>query len=172
MVNNKKGQTKIQQTAFMIIAITLFFVLVGIFVLGFKFSGLKKSVDDKQKENARLLVSKIANSPEFSCGEAFQKPRTNCVDFDKVLILKENINSYNGFWQVRDIKIIKIEEDQEIECSRENYPNCNTINFIERGVIGTYDSNFVSLCRKEVKDERSYDKCELARIMVSYGGDI
>jgi hypothetical protein len=39
----KKGQMKIQQMAFMLMAVTLFFVLVGMFFLIFSFSNLKES---------------------------------------------------------------------------------------------------------------------------------
>lgn len=165
-----KGQMKIQQTTFMLIALTLFFVLVGLFVLSFRLTGLKQSADELEADNARLLVSKLANSPEFSCGGSFGTNRINCVDFDKAIALKENINLYRGFWGVDDIKIriIYPESNSEVECTRSNYPNCNILSLISENVIGTYDSNFVALCRKEVENGNSYDKCGLALLMVSY----
>ena len=61
----KRSQMKIQQTAFMLIAMTLLFVLAGVFFLGFKLSGLKKQALSLEENNALLLVSKLANSPEF-----------------------------------------------------------------------------------------------------------
>ena len=97
VIKNKKAQMKIQQTAFLLIAITLFFVLVGILVLGFKVSDLRKSATLLEEKNAVLLVSKLANSPEFSCGNAFGSSRINCIDSDKVMMLKENIDRYVNF---------------------------------------------------------------------------
>jgi len=165
----KKAQLKIQQMAFMLMAITLFFVLVGIFVLVFRFSGLKESVTILEEENAMLLVTKLANSPEFSCGESFGSNRINCIDADKVMVLKENIAKYAEFWGVAEIQIRKIYPDNGgIICTFGNYQNCGVIEVFSKNVNSLPPfSNFVSLCRKELYNEEIYDKCELARLIVS-----
>jgi hypothetical protein len=172
MVKNKKAQLKIQQMAFMLIAVTLFFVLIGLFITGIVFSGLKKSSEVLEEENAMLLVSELSNSPEFSCGEAFRYGKTNCVDSDKIMILR-NMNEYADFWDVAAIEIRKIYPayERETECSEENYPDCNVMEIYSKSVKkGAYNSNFVSLCRKEKNAETGeiYDKCELAKLLVSY----
>jgi len=165
-----KAQMKIQQTAFMLIAVTLLFVLVGMFVLIFKFSDLRQSATELEEKNALLLVSKLANSPEFSCGDAFGTSRINCIDADKVMVLKENIEKYQNFWGVSNIEIRRIypQIDQDILCNIENYPDCNIIRLYAREPIGIDLSNFVALCRKDIINEETYDKCELARLIVSY----
>ncbi len=169
MLDQTKAQLKIQQMAFVLIAVTILFVLVGMFVLGFKFSGLKKSVTSLCEENAKLLVSKLANSPEFSCGLSFDETKLACVDADKVMVLKENIGSYTNFWGVANIEIRKIYPiEQDVECNMVNYPNCNSIKLTLGGVQGVGTSNFISLCRKEAYGGDIYDKCELARFIVSY----
>lgn len=167
---DKKAQMKIQQTAFVLMAITLFFVLIGIFILVIRFSGLKESATELQEKNAMLLATKLANSPEFSCGEAFGNKKINCVDADKVMMLKENINKYSGFWDVENIEIIKIypKLENEIICTFENYPECNLISLRSSENSGFSESNFVSLCRKELINGKISDKCELAKIIVSY----
>ena len=168
MKANNRGQLKIQQMAFMLIAVTLFFVLVGMFVLSIQLSGLKSSAAVLEEKNAMLLVTKLANSPEFSCGEAFKNKRTNCIDSDKVLILKENINKYDNFWGVENIEIRKIYPiSEDKECTLDTYPDCNIIK-IREGKITSEVSNFVSLCRKESIEGEVYDKCELAKLIVSY----
>ena len=165
----KKGQLKIQQMTFMLIAVTLFFVLIGMFVLILKFSGLKDSATELCEKNAMLLVSKLANSPEFSCGEVFGGSKSNCIDADKIMMLKENIDKYNDFWGVSNIEIRKIyPADTEKICNLGNYPDCNIIRMRSRDIAGDYLSNFVSLCRKETFEGIVYDKCELANLMVSY----
>lgn len=165
----KKAQLKIQQMTFMLIAVTLFFTLVGMFVLVIKFSGLKESAIELSEENAMLLVTKLANSPEFSCGEAFEGIKANCIDGDKVMILKENIDKYTDFWGVSDIEIRKIyPKDTEKICNLGNYPDCDIIRMRSKDIVGNYISNFVSLCRKESFEGILYDKCELAKLMVSY----
>lgn len=164
---NKKAQMKIQQMAFMLIAVTLFFVLAGIFFVTIIFSNLRESASLLEEQNALLLVSKLANSPEFSCGEAFGSTRINCIDSDKVMALKNNIGEYSGFWGIDGIKIKKIYPEDERVCISENYPDCGEINLFSGS--GTGVSNFVALCRKENIGGQIYDKCELARVIVYYG---
>ncbi len=164
-----RGQLKIQQMAFMLMAITLFFVLAGMFVLVFRFSGLKESATLLEEKNAMLLVTKLANSPEFSCGKAFGSNRINCVDADKVMMLKENIEKYSDFWGVAEIKIRKIYPDKgEIVCTTTNYQNCGIIEVLSKDVnLLPAISNFISLCKKDSDNEEVYDKCELALFMIN-----
>ena len=183
----KKGQLKIQEMSFMLLAVMLFFILVGLFLLSISFSGIKESATELCEENALLLASKIANSPEFSCGESFGTTKTNCIDADKVIALIENSDEYKNFWGVSNIEIRKIypEFSTEVLCKRENYPNCNVMRiFPEEEIEGVYVSNYALLCRKEyfkglvgggcdseeieTVEEIIYDECELAKIMINY----
>ena len=167
---NKKAQMKIQQMAFMLMAVFVFFALVAMFVIVFKFSGLKESASVLEEKNAVLLVSKLANSPEFTCGDSFGSGKVNCVDADKIMILKEHMGDYSGFWGVSNIEIRKTypEATNEIICTRANYPRCNLIQIVSEETSGTGVSNFISLCRKDSLEDSSYDKCEIARLIVSY----
>ncbi len=169
MVKNNRAQMKIQQMAFMLIAVMIFFALVGLLILTIGFSGLKEKATALQEENAMLLVSKLANSPEFSCGQAFES-KENCIDLDKAFVLNNNIEKYKNFWGVSGIKIIKIyPENKNLVCTSANYPNCDTLEFIPKAT-GIFAENFVSLCRKEFDSETKivYDKCELGKILVKY----
>src|SRR3972149_4621777 len=168
---NQKGQFKIQQMAFMLIAVIIFFALVGIFVLAFRLSSIKETANLLEQQNAMLLVSKLANSPEFSCGNAYGETSTNCVDFDKAIILRQNIAKYRNFWGVSNIEIRKISgSESEKLCSLANYPDCNVVKIIENSSTGYDYSNFVSLCWKEKAEGAGslYDKCEIANIIVRY----
>ena len=165
---------KIQQMAFMLIAVVIFFVLAGIFIVSFKMSTLKQDANILNERNALLLVTKIAESPEFSCGEAFGGKKAHCVDFDKAFVLKKNIAEYEGFWgvsnlEIRRIDVFKQNITQEKECTFGNYPNCTHLRIISDKVIGTDYSTFVSLCRKEAYEGDIYDRCELAKFIISYG---
>ena len=167
---DKSGQVKIQQMAFMLIAVTLFLVIAGMFILVIRFSSLRGTAGLLEERNALLLVSKIADSPEFSCGNAFGTSRSNCIDTDKVMALTFRLQNYSGFWGVDGIEIRKIYPKGAgagTECSLENYPACDRITILDSGE-GTGVSNFVSLCRKE-QGNFIYDKCELWRIIITYG---
>ena len=181
---NKRAQMKIQQMAFMLIAVTLFFALVGLFILVVLFSGLKQSATLLEEQGALLLVSRLANSPEFSCGNSFGTSRLNCIDLDKTMALKDEIKPYSdvGFWGVSGIEIVKIYPSEgDLLCTSENYPNCRKIEIVKANT-GTGVSNFVALCRKERKSIETYDEsgnllttysnivdaCEVAKVIVTY----
>lgn len=165
---NRSGQIKIQQMVFMLIAVTFLFILVGIFFLSIRLYNLKKIASNLEEQNAMLLVSKLANSPEFSCGNSFGRSRTSCVDFDKLISLQGK-EEYSEFWGVAKIELRKIYPSSgNVLCDIDNYPNCDVIKILDKNVnTQPAISNFVSLCRKESNGAIIYDKCELARLMVS-----
>ncbi len=169
MVTSRKGQMKIQQMAFMLIAVTLFFALVGMFFLSIVFSDLKNSGALLEEKNALFLVAKLANSPEFSCGEVFGSSETSCIDADKVMVLKQNIAKYSNFWGTTGIEIKKIYPPSDVICTNENYPDCGEIKILETST-GIGVSSFVALCRKELKEGVTQDKCEIAKVIVTYEG--
>jgi hypothetical protein len=162
----KKAQLKIQQMAFMLVAVFIFFVLVGLFVLSFSFSGLRRSAEALEEKESLLVVTKLANSPEFSCEEAFGN-KVNCIDWDKVIVLKDSITKYSNFWGVKNIMIIKAGEIG-IECTRGNYPNCDYIDLFSTGGEGVPVENFITLCKKESDESQIYDDCEIAKLLVYY----
>lgn len=162
-----KAQIRIQQMAFMLLAVTLFFVLAGMVILVIRFAGLKETVSTLEEENSMFLVSKLANSPEFSCGNAYGA-LTNCVDFEKVISLKENSN-YENFWSVADIEIRKVYPDGgNTKCNANNFEECGVIKILSRNVPSLPSfSNFVTLCAKVSAEATTYNKCELAKLIVS-----
>ncbi len=169
-IKMKNGQIKIQQMAFMLLAVTLFFVLAGMFVMVIRFAGLKEGATALEEKNTLLLTTKIANSPEFSCGDVYGTGNINCIDGDKAMALVKNIDEYDGFWGkgVSNIEIRKIVSEETKLCTLGNYPDCNTMRIISGDVSGFSAENFVSLCRKDLESGETYDKCEVAKILVSY----
>lgn len=156
----------------MILVVTIFFVMVGLFVLMTQVSGLKQKATVLQEDNARLLVSKIANSPEFSCGDSFGTGVGLCVDAAKVMGLEKNIKKYGDgkFWGVQGLEIVSVyPKNKGIECTSANFPNCDTITLVPSN-NGTGVSNFVSLCWKASDSGILYNKCALADVIVTYNG--
>lgn len=165
----KRAQIKIQQMTFMLIAVTFLFILVGVFFLSIRLYNLKKTATNLEEQNALLLVSKLANSPEFSCGNAFGRSRTSCVDFDKLISLQGRAGEYSELWGVAKIELRKVYPSEgNVVCDANNYPNCDIVEILDKNVnTQPASSNFVSLCRKDSNGIMIYDKCELARLMVS-----
>ena len=170
MVKNlKKAQVKIQQTAIMLMALTLFFVLAGVFLVSLKVGDLKKDATLLEEKNTITLASKLSSSPEFSCEEAFSEKRINCVDSDKLMVLSEKSELYSDFWDVSSIEVRKIypEFSRDIICTSQNYPNCNLFKVLGDS-SGISSWSFVSLCRVDYSQSDSYIKCELAKLSISY----
>jgi len=165
----KRGQVKVQQMAFMLIALTILFVIAGLFVASITLSNLKEAREIANEKNAQTLVSKISNYPELSCENSFGRTRANCIDADKVFaLMKTSQKDYKNFWGVSAIEIRKIYPENNITCTTDNYPNCGIIELFSDKNSGNDRSAFVSLCRKEGFHGAFYDKCELAKIMVRF----
>ncbi len=166
----KRAQMKIQQMAFMLMAITIFFVLVGMFVLIFTLSDVKKSAEELDQKNAMLLVTKLANSPEFSCGNSFGNNKINCIDADKAMVLGDSISKYLGFWGsgIGNIVIRKIPAGENRECKNANYPDCEIINLFSKEISGFPAENFITLCIKGESTGGVYNKCEIAKLIIYY----
>ncbi|MFA5953860.1 MAG: hypothetical protein WC812_04670 [Candidatus Pacearchaeota archaeon] len=168
---SKKAQMKIQQTAIILLAITLLFVLVALFFLSFKIQNLKKDANLASEKDAIILSSKLSESPEFSCQQAFGNKRVNCIDSDKLMALIENSDKYSNFFGVSNIEVIKIQDKEELltKCTDANYPNCNHFSVFDSNNSGFSYTSFVSLCRKvNYQDIYFYDKCELSKLIISY----
>ncbi len=160
---SSRGQLKIQEMAFMLMAVVIFFVLAGMFFMIMMYRGLFAQANLLEKEKAISTAVNIADTPEFSCGESL------CIDTDKLIVMK-NRPAYEGFWPITSFVVHKISKDTEIIlCSEKNYPNCNFFE-VYKEKVGTEQGveTFVSLCRKEKTGGFVYDKCELGRVIIGF----
>lgn len=167
MVKNIQGQMKIQQMVFMLMAVFILVIMIGIVIISVKTSNLKKTVTDIREQEALTLASKIANSPEFSCGNSYGNQKSDCIDFDKVMALKKNINNYKDLWGVANIEIRKL-PNENILCTNDNYPDCDTLKIISETTLGYSKDNFVSVCYKILDEDSVLNKCEIGQILISY----
>lgn len=156
---SNKGQMKIQQMAFVLIAIMIFFTLVALFYFAVRVQTIEKSAVSLRAEGAKELVRKLASSPELS----WSKDCDNCIDLDKAMMLKDR-KSYEGFWKLDYLAIKKIYPANGGNCTLSNYPDCSEIVLID-GKKGIPSDAFVSLCRWE--GSSNYEKCEIGRILAS-----
>ena len=169
---NTKAQLRIQEMAFMLVGVFLFFALVGLIVIGIVYSGLYKTRNELAQQKTFGAMVALADSPEFSCVSS----KSNCIDGDKAISLK-NKTEYIKFWPFSSLRIItrysafNLNYDEMIECTNANYPDCDVITVYDTGASGEIaSSNFVAFCRKEYQDfgnlqGRSYDDCEIGMIV-------
>ena len=156
----RKGQMKIQEMAFVLVAIMIFFAIVALVYLRVRVSSLKEDVSLQRSDEAIETIRKITNTPEFISS----KDCDNCADADKIILLKEK-KDYQSFWNLDflQIKIIYPKKPDK-ECTRANYPDCSTITLVNKTKnFGTAKSAFIALCRQEFS-ESGYRKCELGKI--------
>ena len=165
-VRYSKGQFKIQQMVFIIIAIIILFGIVSVFFISVKFSSLRSDVEDLRKEAVLTQVRKMTGAPEFNW--IMSDDCSSCVDLDKIFLLKDR-NSYKGFWN--DVSLLKVSRVYPLydigECTTQNYPRCNTVTLVNKGDFEAYES-FVSLCRFD--DTLKQTKCELGKVIMGFEG--
>lgn len=165
---NRKGQLKIQEMAFVLVAIIVFFAIVALFYINIRVHNLREDVSLQRSEEAGELVKKLATTAEF---EWTASSCSNCIDLDKAMILKEKAmnksGGYYGFWNLDYLKIEVVYPEKSGECEYGIYPDCQSITIIKKTkLIGTPESAFVALCRQEFKGG-GYAKCELGKIYAS-----
>jgi hypothetical protein len=157
-----KSQLKIQQMAFMLMAVFLFFILVGMFYIVFYMTDLKKRATILEKDNAVEMANMLAGSAEFSCGDY-------CIDADRMMVLR-NRTLYKTFWRLASIEIRTVypNSTKEIACTESNYPKCNLIKIYEKEGAKSTASSFVSVCKRISEKDYVYYKCEIGKIIVGY----
>lgn len=161
IVKYSKGQMKIQEMAFVLVAILIFFALAALFYFAIRFSNLKEGVQELRDLEANEIIKKLSATPEFSWSGC-----ANCIDMDKVLFVKEN-EAYREFWNLDYMKIERVYPTfEEVECTTANYPNCNSVTFVSKQNYGTPSWTFVALCRN-APEKGGYQKCELGKLYAS-----
>ncbi|MBR9704279.1 hypothetical protein GOV12_02620 [Candidatus Pacearchaeota archaeon] len=160
----KKSQMRIQEMAFMLIAVFLFFGLVGLFSISIIYSGIQKQARIIAQEQTLSAITNLADSPEFSCA-GYSK--TNCVDFDKSMGILEN-NYYKDFFPFSSLEIQKITDKNKndmIICTKTNYPDCERLILYDKKPKSEAKiTSFVALCNVE-NENMMYQKCEIAKFV-------
>jgi hypothetical protein len=162
----KEGQLKIQEMAFMLVALLIFFGLVAVFALSILYKSVYNSATEIAEQKTVAAVENLAGTAEFIC--ANNKP--NCVDEEKVMALKDK-KAYESFWEFSSLSIIKSsglskKEGEMIECTLASYPNCDLIRVHDKNVQNErVTSSFVALCRREYENNYPYEKCEIAKLI-------
>lgn len=162
---NSRGQLRIKQMTFMLLAVAIFFVIVGLFALIFAFNNLKTQATQLNAEEAISIASRMAGETEFSCGQDY------CINADKLMALK-NMPVYSDLWQDLSIEVCIFDNSTEKcknECTLANYPECNFLKVVESNETNQiYTSLFVSVCRKAYMNSYVYDKCKLGTLLLGY----
>jgi len=164
-VVNKKAQLKIQEMAFVLVAIVIFFALIALVFFSIKLNSIKKQAGLVQEEQAASLVRQISGIPElsWSC--------SSCIDFDKAMAL--SLSDKNALSSFLELDYLKIEllypQSNNQSCVLGSYPNCKNLLLINTTTnFGIVSSAFVNLCRWD--SEKQQNICELGKVYASGAG--
>ena len=142
--SESRGQFKIQQMAFMLIALVVFFVLIGLLYFTLQINSVKNNANDVLYLESIARTHALKSTPEFAWTVASCH---SCVDFDKALALKEQ-RMYAEFWQVPFLKLRILDgSTKDVECTRTNYPKCNTVSIVNTSESYRAERAYVALCR-------------------------
>jgi len=160
---NFRGQMKIQQMAFMILAVFLFFILVGLFFLSIYSANLKKDAHQMEIDSAISSISVISDMSELSC----DSNENFCLDKDKIKVMAGGFGEdYSLFWPVSSVEVYIVYPGggSVVDCPA---ANCNHYIIFDRGQENsqTY-STFVSVCERLGDSGFVYDKCEIGKLVV------
>ena len=158
-----KGQMKIQQMAFMIVAVLFFFILAGLFLLGIQFKDIRGGAAQLYKEQAISSLGVIADMPELNYGSS----ESMTVDKDKLEIMSGDFGkNYDLFWPVASVEVYKIYPsfDEVEKCPGSE---CNYYDLYDNGQSNTRTySTYVSICENVKEGWSVYDRCEVGKLVV------
>ena len=81
-----KGQFKIQQMVFVLVATLILFAIAAVFFVSIRFGGLQTDVESQRKAEVLEQVRKITGTPEFIWSN--WEDCASCLDLDKAFLIK------------------------------------------------------------------------------------
>ena len=158
----KKGQLQIQQLAFMIVAIFLFFIIVGLFFLNVSMGNIKGSAQDLKTQKAISFLSTIPPMTEFNGG------CSNCVDKDKLKAFAYFSEEYKQFFPLDSLRAIRVYPkplnfsfSEEIACPSSECLvlfNSTTSEIVEYSI-------FVPVCETSKRTGVVFTSCEIWKLI-------
>jgi len=150
----KKGQMKIQEMAFVLIAVIILFGIIFLFYARFEFNKVQSLSTELREERAITFIRTVASMPELRCSESILKvSEAACLDLDKLKAFNSSLslrNSYRKIWTSSYITEVVV---QEI------FPGNSIYKIYDETPGEESYFSFMPLCSK--------DKCIIARLIVS-----
>jgi len=167
IINAKRAQIQIQEMAFVLVGVFLFFGLVFLGFMMWQSAQMKGQAEELRVEKAISMVSSIISQPEFSCS----KQQGYCIDEDKLNVFITSHASdfkYEKLWssaKVNLIKIVRVYPSNDGKCDSLNYPAC------EYYVVYDSSSDEDTLIQSTFANLCHYDstygyKCNIAEVLV------
>ena len=170
-MKQRKSQLQIQEMAFVLVGLILFFALLMLFFAVFQQAKIKSLAEQVRREETVAKLHTIINMPEFSCREAF------CIDEEKLIafsqIDKLKIEKYQQKFDKANIVLIKVERvwplqpgQTQTQCDNSNRPpNCGYHVIYNNTAGKNYEghSTFVPMCYHS-----DGLRCDVGKIVVAF----
>jgi len=155
-LSSRKAQIKIQEMAFVMLAIVLLAVIALIFFMRVSSEKIKSEGEFAKQQTAISLLDKIASLTELSCA---QGTGTICIDEKKAEIVSSDdyqARMKNIFQGINETRIRRI------------YPSGDDIVVYKAGKVSQSYSTFISLCKQEKVGYSMEWKCGIALLELGY----
>lgn len=104
----KKGQIKIQEMAFVLVAVIFLGGILLLFFARFQATSIQKQATELRSLRTATMLRMIVSMPELACTE-----EANCIDIDKLLVFDNSAtirNKYSELWKSSNIVKVTVEE--------------------------------------------------------------
>ena len=113
-IENKKAQIKIQEMAFVLVAVVFLFALLFLFFARFQLTQLQKTAEEVREQRTMTMLKVVSSLPELRCSKSFgTTTEIYCIDKDKLKVfgeIRHIRNKYADIWKSAQISEVIIEE--------------------------------------------------------------
>lgn len=154
-----KGQLKIQEMAFVIVALVVLFALIAIFFVSWRLHSVRGEVETLQEYAGGTLVRQLVNTPEL--GGSCQ----GCLSWDNAWVLAQRTNSLKDRWNLDYLEIQILQVNRT--CTAQTYPSCGKMVLIPGEAYGTAQRAFSAVCYWD--QSIAQERCQLGMVIASGG---
>jgi len=168
VIYSKKAQMKIQQMAFMLVAVMIFFAMVAIVYFTIVMARLQDAADDLREQEAKELARQMSGTPELMFSQK-GSPFSSTVDLDKAFILSKSNDFKRRYWNLDYLMIERIypPPSNNGDCPLNTYTDCRYLTIIDN-TGGDYSGTMTAPVALAFWDDNLFNKggyrFELGRI--------
>ncbi|MCL6500469.1 MAG: hypothetical protein K6T16_00335 [Candidatus Pacearchaeota archaeon] len=158
---NKKAQLKIQEMAFVLVAVVFLFALIFLFFARFQFAQMTDIAEKLREIRTMTMLRVVASLPELRCSSSFgSATEIACIDKDKLAAFDTDSRlraRYENLWVPASITRISVDEV---------YPSGKSYKIYEKPTSESTVTSitYIPLC-EETNTRRS--KCIIAKIKIT-----
>ena len=147
-----KAQVKVQEMAFVLLALALLAMIAFIFFIRFQSGNIEKAGEEVKRKAAISLLEKIATMQEISCQKS-----DLCIDEDKLIWIDyKKIKLDSMFQGIKNAKVVRL------------YPKGKDLIIYDSGAGNQSYSTFVNLCWQEKVGMAIEWRCGIAMLVLEY----